>query len=79
MKIVIDTETIGLDPLDGHRSVEIGAVELIDQSPIGQTFQRYLCRQHDMPADPVEVHGLTAEFLAGRPLFAAIADDATNL
>jgi DNA polymerase III subunit epsilon len=61
-EIVIDTETTGLDPLGGHRVVEIGAVELINRSPTGQTFHR-LCPQRDMPADVVAVHGLTAEVL----------------
>jgi hypothetical protein len=50
-EIVLDTETTGLDLLDGHRIVEIGAVELINRSPTGQTFHRYLCPQRDMPAD----------------------------
>jgi DNA polymerase-3 subunit epsilon len=74
-EIVIDTETTGLDPLDGHRVVEIGAVELINRSPTGNTFHRYLCPERAMPADAVEVHGLTAAFLAGKLLFGAVADE----
>jgi len=74
-EIVIDTETTGLDPLDDHRVVEIGTVELINRSPTGKTFHRYLCPQADIPADAVAVHGLTAEFLADKPLFADIADE----
>jgi DNA polymerase III subunit epsilon len=74
-EIVIDTETTGLDPLGGHRIVEIGAVELVDHSPTGQTFHRYVCPARDMPADAVAVHGLSAEFLADKPLFAAVADE----
>jgi DNA polymerase III subunit epsilon len=74
-EIVIDTETTGLDPLDGHRVVEIGAVELINRSPTGQTFHRYLCPQRAMPADAVAVHGLTAEFLADKPPFDHVADE----
>jgi DNA polymerase III subunit epsilon len=74
-EIVIDTETTGFDPLNGHRVVEIGAVELINRSPTSQTFHRYVCPQRAMPADAVAVHGLTAEFLADKLLFAAIADD----
>jgi hypothetical protein len=54
--------------------VEIGAVELIDRSPTGQTFYCYLCPQRAVPADAVAVHGLTTEFLADKPRFAAIAD-----
>ena len=57
-EIVIDTETTGLAPLDGHRVVEIGTVELINRSPTGKTFHRYLCPQRDIPADAVAVHGL---------------------
>ena len=52
-EIVIDTETTGLDSVDGHRIVEIGAVELVDHSPTGRTFHRYLNPERDMPADAV--------------------------
>ena len=52
-EIVIDTETTCLDPLSGHRVVEIGAVELVDHSPTGRTFHRYLNPERDMPADAV--------------------------
>jgi DNA polymerase-3 subunit epsilon len=74
-EIVIDTETTGLDRLDGHRIVEIGTVELLNRSPTGKTFHRYLCARCDIAADALAVHGLTAEFLADKPLFAAVADE----
>ena len=74
-EIVIDTETTGLDPLNGDRIVEIGAVELINRSPTGQTFYRYLNPERNMPADALAVHGLTAEFLADKPLFVDVADE----
>jgi DNA polymerase III subunit epsilon len=74
-EIVIDTETTGLDPLDGHRIVELGAVELVDHSPTGRTFHRYVCPERTVPADAVAVHGLTTEFLADNPLFADVADE----
>jgi DNA polymerase-3 subunit epsilon len=74
-EIVIDTETTGLDPLNGDRIVEIGAVELVNRSLTGHTYHCYLCPQRDMPGDAVAVHGLTAEFLRDKPLFAAAADD----
>jgi DNA polymerase III subunit epsilon len=61
--------------MDGHRVVEVGAVELINRSPTGQTFHRCLCAERAMPADAVEVHGLTADFLTDKPLFGAIADE----
>jgi DNA polymerase III subunit epsilon len=62
-EIVIDTETTGLDPLDGHRVVEIGAVELVNRSSSGQTFHRYLCPERSMPADAV-FGDVADEFLA---------------
>ena len=71
-EIVIDTETTGRDPSDSHRVVEIGAVELINGSPPGQ---RYLNPERAMPADAVAVHWLTAEFLADKPFFGAVADE----
>jgi DNA polymerase III subunit epsilon len=74
-EIVLDTETTGFDPLGGHRIVEIGAVELVDHSPTGRTFHRYLYPQRAMPADAVAVHGLTAEFLADKPLFGDVAEE----
>jgi DNA polymerase III subunit epsilon len=74
-EIVIDTETTGLDSLNADRIVEIGAVELVDRSPIGRTFHCYVCPQRDMPADVVVVHGLTAEFLVDKPLFGDVADE----
>jgi DNA polymerase III subunit epsilon len=74
-EIVIDTETTGLDPLGGHRVVEIGAVELLDHAPTGRTFHSCVCPQRTVPADAVAVHGLTAEFLADKPLFDHVADE----
>jgi DNA polymerase-3 subunit epsilon len=74
-EIVLDTETTGLSPRDGHRIVEIGAVELIDHLPSGQSFHVYLDPQRDMPKEAEAVHGLSAAFLKGKPLFGAIADD----
>ena len=71
-EIVIDTETTGLDPLSGHRVVEIGAVELVDHSPTGRTLHCYLNPERAMPADAVAVHG---EFLADKQLFADVADE----
>ena len=61
-EIVIDTETTGLDPLNGDRVVEIGAVELVNRSLTGMTFHCYLCPERSVPADALAVHGLTAEF-----------------
>jgi DNA polymerase-3 subunit epsilon len=74
-EIVIDTETTGLDPNDGHRIVEIACVELMHHVPTGRKFHCYLNPGRDMPEDALAVHGLTAEFLARQPAFEAIADE----
>jgi len=72
-EIVLDTETTGLDPAEGHRIIEIGCVELIDHFPSGKTWQRYLNPERDMPAEAERVHGISAAFLADKPLFSAVA------
>jgi DNA polymerase-3 subunit epsilon len=74
-EIVLDTETTGLDPLDGHRLVEIGCVELINGIPSGQTFHAYFNPQRSMPAEAFAVHGLSEEFLKHKTFFAEAADD----
>jgi DNA polymerase III subunit epsilon len=74
-EIVLDTETTGLDPQAGHRIVEIACIELLHHIPTGRDFHRYVNPGRDMPTDALSVHGLTAEFLAPHPSFAAIADD----
>jgi DNA polymerase III subunit epsilon len=74
-EIVLDTETTGLDPLDGHRLVEIGCVELINGIPSGQTFHAYFNPQRGMPAEAFAVHGLSEEFLKDKAFFAEAADD----
>lgn len=74
-EIVIDTETTGLDPRDGHRIVEIACIELIHHVPSGRKFRCYVDPGRDIPADAYAVHGLSSEFLAGQPQFAAIADE----
>ncbi len=74
-EIVIDTETTGLEPGDGHRLVEIGALELVNHVPTGRVFHSYLNPERDMPADAQLVHGLTAAFLGEQPLFAEVVAD----
>jgi DNA polymerase III subunit epsilon len=74
-EIVFDTETTGLDPYQGHRLVEIGCIELVNRFPSGKTFHRYLNPERDVPAEAVAIHGLSGEFLKGKPLFAEIAGD----
>jgi DNA polymerase-3 subunit epsilon len=77
-EIVLDTETTGFDPEAGDRIVEIGAVELVNHLPTGVTFHRYLDPERDMPASAFAVHGLSAEFLAGKAKFAEIAAEFTE-
>jgi DNA polymerase-3 subunit epsilon len=74
-EIVLDTETTGLDPFQGHRMVEIGCIELVNRIPSGQFFHRYLNPERDVPAEAAEVHGLSTEFLKDKPPFAEIIDD----
>ena len=74
-EIVFDTETTGLEPAEGHRVVEIGAVELHNHVPTGRTWHRYVNPRRDMPDDAFAIHGISAEFLADKPAFEAIADE----
>lgn len=74
-EIVLDTETTGFKPEEGHRMVEIGCVELINHVPTGNTFHKYMNPERDMPQGAFDVHGLSEEFLSDKPLFADIADD----
>jgi DNA polymerase-3 subunit epsilon len=72
-EIVLDTETTGLDPYQGHRLLEVGCIELVNRFPTGQTFHRYLNPQRDVPAEAFAVHGLSLEFLKDKPLFTDVA------
>jgi len=74
-EIVFDTETTGLDPFDGHRIVEIGCIELINRIPTGASFQRYLNPEREVPPEAFRVHGLSADFLKDKPLFADVCDE----
>jgi DNA polymerase III subunit epsilon len=74
-EIVLDTETTGLDPWQGHRLVEVGCVELVNRIPSGQVFHRYVNPERDVPAEAFAVHGLSAEFLKDKPPFGEIADE----
>ena len=74
-EIVLDTETTGLDPADGHRVLEIGAVEIVHQSLTGNVFHVLINPERDVPEDAARVHGHTAEVLKDKPVFAKIVDD----
>ncbi|MGI9316574.1 MAG: DNA polymerase III subunit epsilon [bacterium] len=74
-EIVLDTETTGLDPFEGHRIVEIGALELENHLPTGRTYHQYINPERDMPAEAFAVHGLSQEFLGEKPVFAQIVEE----
>jgi DNA polymerase-3 subunit epsilon len=74
-EVVLDTETTGLEPAEGHRVVEIGAVELVNHLPTNRVFHTYINPERDMPAEALKVHGLTSAFLQDQPVFAEIVDD----
>ncbi len=74
-EIVFDTETTGLDPLQGDRLVEIGCIELVNGFPTGRTFHSYFNPERDMPEAAREIHGLTIDFLKDKPCFAERAEE----
>lgn len=74
-EIMLDTETTGLSPKNGDRIVEIGCVEMVNRFPTGKVYHRYINPERDMPTAAFEVHGLSEEFLADKPLFADLADE----
>ncbi len=74
-EVVLDTETTGLDPIAGHRIVEIGCIELYNHVPTGKTFHRLINPDRPMPTAAFEVHGLSDELLAKQPRFDKVADD----
>jgi DNA polymerase-3 subunit epsilon len=74
-EIVFDTETTGLDPVQGHRLVEIGCVELLNRFPTGRTFHKYINPEREVPVEAFNVHGLSIEFLKQHGVFPDIADE----
>ncbi len=74
-EIVFDTETTGLDPIQGDRMVEIGCIELLNRFPTGKTFHCYFNPERDMPEQAQKIHGLSGEFLKDKPLFAEKAEE----
>jgi len=74
-EIVLDTETTGLEPEQGDRIVEIGGVELLNHMPTGRTYHQYINPERAMPQEAFDVHGLSEEFLADKPVFARIAQE----
>jgi DNA polymerase-3 subunit epsilon len=74
-EIVLDTETTGFEPSEGHRLVEIGCVELFNHMPTGRTYHQYINPERDMPAEAFAVHGLSEDFLRDHPTFDKVADE----
>ena len=74
-EIVLDTETTGLDPLQGHRLVELGCIELLNRIPTGATFHAYLNPEREVPAEAFAIHGLSSDFLKGHKRFIEIVDE----
>jgi DNA polymerase-3 subunit epsilon len=74
-EICLDTETTGFEPGEGHRMVEIACVELVNLMPTGREYHMHFDPERDMPAEAEAVHGLTIEFLTGKPKFADKADE----
>ncbi len=72
-QIVLDTETTGLEPSQGHRIIEIGCVELVNRRLTGRHYHQYIQPQRVVDEGAIEVHGITNEFLADKPVFAQIA------
>jgi DNA polymerase-3 subunit epsilon len=74
-QIILDTETTGLEPADGHRVIEIGCVEMVDRRLSGNRFHCYLNPERDIEDGALEVHGISNEFLQDKPLFIDVADE----
>lgn len=74
-QIVLDTETTGIDPKQGHRIIEIGCVELIDRKLTGRHFHVYLNPERVVEEEAIQIHGITNEFLEDKPVFAQVVDE----
>jgi len=74
-QIVLDTETTGLEPEEGHRIIEIGALEMIERRQTGRSFHVYINPDRDVEDGAMAVHGITNEFLSDKPRFSDLADD----
>ena len=74
-QIVLDTETTGINPKEGHRIIEIGCVEVINRRLTGNHFHVYINPKREIEQEAIEVHGITNEFLADKPVFADVAGE----
>jgi DNA polymerase-3 subunit epsilon len=74
-QIILDTETTGLEPSEGHRVIEIGCVELVDRRVSQNRYHQYLNPGREIEDGALEVHGISGEFLADKPAFEDVVDD----
>ena len=74
-QIILDTETTGLDPNDGHRVIEIGCIEMVNRRLTDRTFHVYINPEREIDQEALAVHGITNEFLTDKPNFSGIADE----
>ena len=74
-EIVLDTETTGINPHDGHRIIEIGALELMHHLPTGRNLHMYINPERDIDEGAMAVHGITLDFLANKPVFADVVEE----
>jgi DNA polymerase-3 subunit epsilon len=74
-QIIVDTETTGLEPEQGHRIIEIGCVEVVNRRPTGKTFHRYVKPDREVDPGAMQVHGITNEFLLNQPRFEEIVNE----
>ena len=72
-QIVLDTETTGIDPNDGHRIIEIGCVEVIERELTGRNYHVYINPDREVEAEAISIHGITNEFLVDKPKFSEVA------
>jgi DNA polymerase-3 subunit epsilon len=74
-QIILDTETTGFEPHNGDRIIEIGAVEMVKRRLTQRNYHQYINPEREVPPDAIAVHGITDEFLADKPLFAAVVEE----
>ena len=74
-QVILDTETTGLDPSDGHRVIEIGCIEMVDRRLTDRTFHAYINPEREIEPEAIEVHGITNEFLRDKANFAGVAEE----
>lgn len=78
VEIILDTETTGLSPKDGHRIVEIGALKMINKVLTGEKFHHYINPERNMPYEAYRIHGISEEFLKDKPVFRDLVEDFLN-